>query len=130
MSQEQRPRRPTTEPIKYGDVFPVSGDLASKPIVPLDAATMQSAENTALGKTEKGGPAAVMSSAATKNEQAGLVGHDQTTDVVANEGVKILQTNMGGTSIVTEAVGDQVPLIISSLVKVSEYDVRIFDCHV
>lgn len=31
------------EPIKYGDVFLVSGELASKPIAPGDAAMMQSA---------------------------------------------------------------------------------------
>ncbi|GFZ08843.1 seed maturation protein [Actinidia rufa] len=45
MSQEQ-PRRPQDvfpeqEPIKYGDVFQVSGDLADKPIVPQDADMMQ-----------------------------------------------------------------------------------------
>ncbi|RVW54766.1 Late embryogenesis abundant protein D-34 [Vitis vinifera] len=110
MSQQQRPRptQPTTEPIKYSDVFPVSGSLASKPIAPQDAATMQSAENTVLGNTQKGGPAAVMNSAATKNERAGLVSHEQVTDVVATDGVTISQANVAGSRIITEAVGDQV----------------------
>lgn len=110
MSQQQRPRptQPTTEPIKYSDVFPVSGSLASKPIAPQDAATVQSAENTVLGNTQKGGPAAVMNSAATKNERAGIVSHEQVTDVVATDGVTISQANVAGSRIITEAVGDQV----------------------
>ena len=85
MSQGRRPRptQPTTEPIKYGDVFPVSGDLASEPIAPKDAAAVQAAEDTALGETQKGGPAAVMTSAATKNGRAGLFGHEQASDGVA-----------------------------------------------
>lgn len=112
MSQQQRPRptQPTTEPIKYSDVFPVSGSLASKPIAPQDAATVQSAENTVLGNTQKGGPAAVMNSAATKNERAGIVSHEQVTDVVATDGVTISQANVAGSRIITEAVGDQVSI--------------------
>ncbi|KAM0015890.1 putative Late embryogenesis abundant protein, SMP subgroup [Helianthus debilis subsp. tardiflorus] len=70
MSQEQ--------PIKYGDVFQVSGELANKAITPEDAATMQSAENMALGHTHKGGPAAVMQSAASVNRNRGL--HQATGD--------------------------------------------------
>lgn len=112
MSQELRPRptQPTTDtgPIKYGDVFQVSGDLASKPIAPKDAATMQSAEEVALGNTQKGGPAAVMTSAATKNERDGLVVSDQVTDVVAKDGVNISQAKVAGRNVVTEAVGGQV----------------------
>ncbi|KAL6217419.1 hypothetical protein ACLB2K_010636 [Fragaria x ananassa] len=76
MSQEQqhRPQQgDQLEPIKYGDVFNVSGELASKPIAPRVTATMQAAENVVLGETQKGGPAAVMQSAATYNERAGLV---------------------------------------------------------
>ncbi|KAL3827968.1 hypothetical protein ACJIZ3_016770 [Penstemon smallii] len=57
MSQEQ-PHRP--EAVKYGDVFQVSGELASKPIAPQDAAIVQSAENVVIGQTPKGGPAAVV----------------------------------------------------------------------
>jgi len=41
MSQEQ-PRCPKDQdPIKYGDVFHVSGNLAKKPVAPEDAAMMQ-----------------------------------------------------------------------------------------
>ncbi|KAL0414523.1 UNVERIFIED_CONTAM: Late embryogenesis abundant protein D-34 [Sesamum radiatum] len=54
MSQEQ-PRREQEEeqqePIKYGDVFQVSGDLASKPIAPQDAVMMQAAETSVFGQT-------------------------------------------------------------------------------
>ncbi|KAH0978390.1 hypothetical protein GBA52_028109, partial [Prunus armeniaca] len=76
MSQEQPRRRPDQssgqEPLKYGDVFNVSGELASRPVAPGDAATAQAAENLVLGETQRGGPAAVMNSAATYNERAGL----------------------------------------------------------
>ncbi|KAL8481770.1 hypothetical protein ACS0TY_028066 [Phlomoides rotata] len=62
MSQGQ-PRKPQAggqqdEPIKYGDVFPVSGDLAKQPVAPKDAAVMQSAETRMQGQTQKRGPAA------------------------------------------------------------------------
>ncbi|KAJ7954877.1 Late embryogenesis abundant protein D-34 [Quillaja saponaria] len=95
MSQEQ-PRRPQAsqaaehkeDPIKYGDVFNVFGDLAKKPIAPEDAAMMQSAENMMFGKTQKGGPASVMQSAATRNEQS--------------------ETDIPGRRIVTESVAGQV----------------------
>ena len=80
MSQGQ-PRRPQAaaqrenqEPIKYGDVFNVRGELANKPITPQDASIMQTTETEVLGQTQKGGTAAV-----TRNEQAGLVGHKDVT---------------------------------------------------
>ncbi|KAF5736874.1 Seed maturation protein [Tripterygium wilfordii] len=74
MSQiQQRTPGQEQEPINYGDVFNVSGPLATRPIAPEDAAMMQTAETTILGKTKGGGPAAVMQSAATVNERAGLV---------------------------------------------------------
>ncbi|KAK6940796.1 Late embryogenesis abundant protein, SMP subgroup domain [Dillenia turbinata] len=109
MSQDQ-PRRPPEdgEPIKYGDIFPVSGDLATKPVAPRDAASMQAAENIVTGHTQKGGPAAVMQSAATKNEQAGLVGHDQAVAVTGNEGIVISESEVADRRIVTEAVAGQV----------------------
>ncbi|XP_008224307.1 PREDICTED: late embryogenesis abundant protein D-34-like [Prunus mume] len=114
MSQEQ-PRRPQEDeqqdklqPIKYGDVFSVSGDLAKKPIAPQDANMMQTAETMVFGQTQKGGPAAVMQSAATRNERSGLVRHDQATDVGGNEGVTVTETDVPGSRIVTEAVGGQV----------------------
>ena len=96
MSQGQ-PRRPEPlaqaqdhdqqQPIRYGDVFNVSGDLARKPIAPQDAAMMQTAEAMVLGQTQKGGTVAVMQSAATQNEREGLVGHNDAVDVVGNQGV-------------------------------------------
>ncbi|MBA0553580.1 hypothetical protein Golob_012751, partial [Gossypium lobatum] len=112
MSQQQ-PRRPKPdhsrdqEPIKYSDVFNVTGELASKPIAPQDAAAMQSAETRVLGQTRKSGPAAVMESAAAANERAGLVRHDQ-ANVTGDEGVTVTKTNAGGEAWITEAVEGQV----------------------
>ncbi|KAA0064059.1 late embryogenesis abundant protein D-34 [Cucumis melo var. makuwa] len=96
MSQPQRPAEDNQDPIKYGDVFDVSGELASKPIAPRDAATLQAAENMVLGQTPRGGPAAVMQSAANLNERAGLVGHSEVTDVAVNEGVNVTETVVDG----------------------------------
>ncbi|MFS7942746.1 putative Late embryogenesis abundant protein, SMP subgroup [Helianthus anomalus] len=93
MSQEQ--------PIKYGDVFQVSGELANKAITPEDAATMQSAENMALGHTHKGGPAAVMQSAASVNRNLGL--HQVTGD----QQVTVSDAEVAGHHIITESVGGQ-----------------------
>ncbi|KAI3975763.1 hypothetical protein MKX01_023189 [Papaver californicum] len=96
-------------PIKYGDVFPhVSGELASKPISPQDAAMMQTAENLVLGQTQKGGAAAVMQSAATKNEKAGLVGHTDVTDITGDQGVTVVETDAPGRRIISESVAGQV----------------------
>ncbi|KAL2510693.1 Seed maturation protein [Abeliophyllum distichum] len=105
MSQEQ-PRRP--EAVKYGDLFQVSDELASKPIAPQDAATMQAAENIVLGETKKGGTAAVMQSAADVNERRGAVGHYDMTDIVREQGATISETDVGGYRIITESVGRQV----------------------
>ena len=111
MSQEQ-PRRPQSdqEPIKYGDVFPVAGSLADKPVAPQDAALMQSAETAVLGQTQKGGPAATMQSAATRNERAGLVGHTDITNAAGDEGVTVTETDVPGRRIITESVAGQVSL--------------------
>ncbi|KAK7814162.1 late embryogenesis abundant protein d-34 [Quercus suber] len=113
--QPQRPRdyhsscSSKQEAIKYGDVFSVSGDLASKPIAPQDAATMQAAGNMVLGQTQKGGPAVVMQSAASVNERVGAVGHREATDIARNEGVAVQETQVGGgTRVITEEVGGQV----------------------
>lgn len=111
MNQEQQPRGPMRseqESITYGDVFDVSGDLASRPIAPQDAATMQTAEQIALGKTQTGGAASIMQSAAAVNERVGAVGHRDMTDLVRDEGVIVMETDVGARSIVVEAVGDQV----------------------
>ncbi|KAG8370212.1 hypothetical protein BUALT_Bualt14G0093600 [Buddleja alternifolia] len=112
MSQEQ-PRRPQAEgpqeePIKYGDVFQVSGELAEKPVAPEDAAMMQAAETSVLGQTQKGGAAAVMQAAATRNEMAGLLGHRDVTDVAEQGGVVVTETDLPGTRVITESVAGQV----------------------
>lgn len=115
MSQEQ-PQRPRADDqlseregaVKYGDVFNVSGELAWKRIAPRDAAAMQAAENAAIGKTRRGGPAAVMQSAANVNERAGVVSHSQATDVARNQGVSVSEVGVGGNRVIREAVGGQV----------------------
>ncbi|GMY27390.1 late embryogenesis abundant protein D-34-like [Fagus crenata] len=95
-------------PIKYGDVFNVSGNLASKPIAPQDAAMMQTAENMVLGQTQKGRAAAVMQAAATRNERAGVVGHQDFTDLAGDQGVDVKEIDVPGTRIITESVAGQV----------------------
>ncbi|XVE81627.1 hypothetical protein DITRI_Ditri15bG0080200 [Diplodiscus trichospermus] len=114
MSQGQ-PRRPDAaaqrenqEPIKYGDVFNVRGELAEKPIAPQDAAMMQTAEAEVLGQTQKGGTASVMQAAATRNEQAGLVGHNDVTNITGEQGVSVSETDVAGRRIITESVAGQV----------------------
>ncbi|KAI4349496.1 hypothetical protein L6164_010079 [Bauhinia variegata] len=107
MSQEKLRREGGQEeggPIKYGDVFNVSGGLASKPIAPRDAAIMQSAETQVLGETQRGGPASLMQSAATINEKWGYVKHKTAT----NLGVAISETKQGGNRVITETLGGQV----------------------
>lgn len=123
MSQEQ-PRRDEQEeageglqasPIRYGDVFPVAGDLADQAVAPRDAAMMQSAETRVYGQTPKGGPASVMEAAAAFNELRGAVGHEQFSDVPGSQGVSITQTAIPGRPdqrLVTEFVAGQVYLYI------------------
>ncbi|KAI3773075.1 hypothetical protein L6452_04273 [Arctium lappa] len=109
MSQGQ-PRRPQAEeeePIKYGDVFQVSGELANKPITPQDTATMQAAETRAIGRTQKGGPAAVMQSAATVNENRGVVGHYD-GGATEDQGVTVSDAEVAGHHIITESVAGEV----------------------
>lgn len=97
MSQEQ-PRRPQEgqDPIKYGDVYNVSGDLAKEPVAPADAAKMQSAESRVLGQTQPGGAASPMQSAAQRNEQAGLVGHQDVTGPTDDRGVAVTEIQVPG----------------------------------
>ncbi|KAJ1441658.1 Late embryogenesis abundant protein [Sesbania bispinosa] len=111
MSQEQPRRGEHEEPIKYGEVFNVSGELASKPITPRDAATMQSAESQVLGQTQRGGPAAMMESAAAINERAGLVSHHAVTNLARNQGVTVTaETNETDNNkrLIRETLGGQV----------------------
>nr|KYP43330.1 hypothetical protein KK1_035233 [Cajanus cajan] len=109
MSKEQL-KKPEAkqEAIKYGDIFNVSGELASKPIAPRDAALMQATENEALGQTQKGGPAALMQSAAALNAGAGLVGRRDISDVAREQGVSVSETKVGGGRVITESVGRHV----------------------
>ena len=126
MSQQQQPQKPQpqqqhgddrtperqqqqqhNDPIKYGHVFNVSGDLASEPIMPRDAALMQATENQALGQTQKGGPAAVMQSAAAVNASAGLAGCDDISGV-ARDQVSVSEAKVGANRVITESVGTQV----------------------
>lgn len=109
MSQQQ-PRRPADQledPIRYGDVFPVQGDLAGEPVRPGDASMMQKAENLATGKTQKGGAASVMQSASDHNTRAGLVGHDEVTGDPAVRGVSVLEIDAMGRRIIRESVAGQ-----------------------
>ncbi|GAY58299.1 hypothetical protein CUMW_185980 [Citrus unshiu] len=99
MSQEE-PRRPREGqeprgPIKYDDVFNVSGGLASKAVAPQDAAMMQSAETAAFGSTQPGGQA----------ERAGLVSRG---DAAADQGVTITGTEIPAGRIITESLDGQV----------------------
>ncbi|TXG72064.1 hypothetical protein EZV62_000643 [Acer yangbiense] len=108
MSHEGHQQQQQREPIKYGDVFNLSGDLANKPVAPRDAAMMQAAETVAFGDTQRGGPADVMTTAAVINEQAGLVGHGDVTDIAKNQGVTITGTRVLGTRMITETFAGQV----------------------
>ncbi|WVZ60541.1 hypothetical protein U9M48_010549 [Paspalum notatum var. saurae] len=117
MSQGQ-PRRPLGDaqqaqqdhqpPVKYGDVFDVSGELADRPVAPRDAALLQSAEQAVLGQTQKGGPAAVLQSAAALNSRAGHVGRGQITGPAADAGATVTEAELPGRRVVTESVGGQV----------------------
>ncbi|OIW12661.1 hypothetical protein TanjilG_24594 [Lupinus angustifolius] len=107
MSQEQL-HRPQQEPIKYGDVFNVSDELASKPITPKEAAMMQATENQALGTTQRGGPAAVMQSAAAVNVTAGLINRDDISNVARDQGMSVSETKVGNNRVITECVGKEV----------------------
>ncbi|XP_076881764.1 late embryogenesis abundant protein D-34-like [Bidens hawaiensis] len=103
MSQNQLQK----DPVKFGDVFQVSGELANKPVAPQDAAMMQAAETTVFGQTQKGGTAAAMQAAAATNERAGLVGHEDLT-VTGDQGVTVTATEIIGARLVTETIAGQV----------------------
>ncbi|VFQ86206.1 unnamed protein product [Cuscuta campestris] len=122
----EQPRRPDNvlqqEPIKYEDVFDVSsGHLASKPITPQDAAAMQAAENVTLGHCQKGGPAAVMQSAASHNARFAGVSPDDVTDVIRDPGISISQTNIDGRPLIVEAIG---PDVVGTYVREDNTRVR------
>ncbi|KAG6701610.1 hypothetical protein I3842_08G173600 [Carya illinoinensis] len=99
---------PQHEPIKYGDVFPIEGELAGKTVAPRDAAMMLTAENEMLGHIQKGGATATMQSAAMRNERAGFVGHNDVTDYAGDRGVRITETDLPGKRLIVESVAGQV----------------------
>lgn len=109
MSQEkpERPQDQQQEPIKYGDVFNVTGELASKHVAPQDAAVMESAERTVFG--QPGATAAVMHAAAVLlNERAGSVRPDDSTDLSRDQGVTVTHTDVAVSRIYTESIAGQV----------------------
>ncbi|KAL8138969.1 hypothetical protein V2J09_004970 [Rumex salicifolius] len=97
MAQESERRNHAEEdtaeygPIKYGDVFPVAGELAEKVIVPKDAAVMRSAENESLGQTIKAGAADVMQLAAKVNVQEGMV---DPGDANLDTGIRVIKSDI------------------------------------
>ncbi|KAK1313038.1 hypothetical protein QJS10_CPA06g01942 [Acorus calamus] len=111
MSQEQprRNQREEAEPIKYGDVFKVSGDLAAQPVAPADASLMQSAENVILGYTQRGGPAAAMQSSAALNVRSGAVRPGDISPPARDAGVTVAEAELPGMRrVITESVAGQV----------------------
>lgn len=83
------------ETIRYGDVFPVTGDLEEQPIAPRYAAMMQSA--------------------VAINEQRGAVGRSQFSERPRDQGVTVAQTDIPGLPrrrLVTEFVAGQVSNVI------------------
>ncbi|XP_031399973.1 late embryogenesis abundant protein D-34-like [Punica granatum] len=103
MSQEQ-PTHQHQEPIKYRDIFNVTGGLTAKPIAPQDAAAARAAETRVMGQVQRGGVAAVMQSAADSNVKAGLLNPDDSRE----EGVSISEFNVDGKRVFVETVGGQV----------------------
>lgn len=98
------------EPIKYGDVFNVSGDLASETISPQAAAKMAAAEFNVLGQAQRGSPAAAMQAAALINEASGqcLVGRHGIAEMVKDHGIRVTETTAADRRVVTEAVDGQI----------------------
>ncbi|KAG0451054.1 hypothetical protein HPP92_026621 [Vanilla planifolia] len=103
MSKRQQP----DESIKYGDVFPVQGDLARETVRPGDASMMQSAENLVTGRTLRGAAASVMQSAAAQNERACLVGHDEISCEPAIGEVSVAEVDISGRRVIRETVAGQ-----------------------
>ncbi|KAK6141382.1 hypothetical protein DH2020_024873 [Rehmannia glutinosa] len=78
MSQEQP--KSQQDPVKYWDIFQV----------------------------QKGGPAAVMQSAADVNVRRGVLRRDDVTTATRQHGVSISEEDVGGQRVFTEAVGGEV----------------------
>ncbi|KAL2935695.1 Late embryogenesis abundant protein 32 [Bienertia sinuspersici] len=106
---QQQPKKESDGPeqqnaIKYGDVFHVSGQTSEKPILPEDAASMESAEKIVMGQSPIGGPASVMRSAADVNVDLGLVDPNSRR---TTEGIRVTKSNVEGTPIVTESINNE-----------------------
>jgi hypothetical protein len=66
--------------VTYGDVLGATDKLGSDPVMPEDAALMQSAEARTFGKTRKDGTAPVMQAATEENVKAGFVKEKQSAE--------------------------------------------------
>jgi hypothetical protein len=80
--------------VTYGDVLGATDKLGSDPVMPEDAALMQSTEARTFEKTRKDGAAPVMQAAAEENVKAGFVKEKQSAEFepevrvqLADEGV-------------------------------------------
>ncbi|KAL6597009.1 hypothetical protein ACP70R_022627 [Stipagrostis hirtigluma subsp. patula] len=108
-ADEQKDDAARQEPIKYGDVYAVKGELAGQPIAPRDAAAMRAAEEQVEGvqvPRESGGgfsAAGFMEQAAQYNQALGAVQPGQATQ----GGVDVTQDAVPGGRIVTEFVAGQ-----------------------
>lgn len=130
MSHEQA-RREEDEPVKYGDLFNVEGDLAHKTVAPVDATLMRAAEKALLGETPKDGAAAAMQSAAARNERLGFVSRNEVTEAAGDSGISITQTDVDGRRVISERVGGQVLLLFHSfIVCLSVYILCIISCYI
>jgi hypothetical protein len=98
------------EPIKFGDVFNVSGDLASETISPQAAATMAAVESRVFGQPQRGSPAAAMQAAAVINEASGqcLVGRHGIAEMAKDHIISVTETSADGRRVVTEAIDGQI----------------------
>ncbi|KAF7109659.1 hypothetical protein CFC21_109876 [Triticum aestivum] len=108
-AQQEQP-----EPIQYGHVFAVTGDLAVQAIAPRDAEAMRTAEESVQGvqvpQASGGGfsAAVAMETAATYNQAVGAVRPGQASDAATKQGITVTQTAVPGGRIVTEFVAGQV----------------------
>lgn len=108
----QEEQQPGPEPIQYGHVFAVTGDLAVQPIAPRDAAAMRSAEESVQGGAHAGGggfrAATAMETAAAYNQAVGAVRPGQASHAAYGQGIAVTQTPVPGGRVVTEFVAGQV----------------------
>ncbi|KAE8780852.1 late embryogenesis abundant protein D-34-like [Hordeum vulgare] len=108
-AQQEQP-----EPIQYGHVFAVTGDLAVQAIAPRDAEAMRTAEESVQGvqvpQASGGGfsAAVAMETAAAYNQAVGAVRPGQASDAATKQGITVTQTAVPGGRIVTEFVAGQV----------------------